>query len=106
MIIRQPGKWCGPPDTPGTIAARERFEAAVNALGALASITIHVAICDLDPSVWGVPVGQRNDDALAVLRLALAVLGEHYSRRLSRPPRSYEPRMVAPMAGVAVPGDL
>jgi hypothetical protein len=46
---QRPGKAIAPPDTPGTLAARERFEHAVQALGPLTAIVVHTAICDLSP---------------------------------------------------------
>ena len=53
-------------NTPPVIEARERFEAAVAALGPLAPIAIHVAICDLSPSTWGAN-GKPNGDARGLL---------------------------------------
>ena len=67
-----------PPDAPDTIEARERFEQAIAALGPLAPIVIHVAICDLPASAWGAN-GKSNGDAIGLLRYALAVLGLHYT---------------------------
>ena len=82
-IIRRPGKGSAPPDTPNTIAARERFERACDALGPLASIVLHVAVADQDPTSWGTPTGQQNGDAMALLRLGLATLALHYAGRYS-----------------------
>ena len=82
-VIRRPGKGSAPPDTPATIAARERFEAAVLELGPMWGITFHVAVCNLEPGVWGVPPGGENSDAMTLLRLGLAALERHYARRLS-----------------------
>jgi hypothetical protein len=72
---RPPKKYSAPaPDTPSTIEARERFEQAQAALGPLAPIVIHVAICDLPPSEWCATADRLNGDARAVLRFALRPL--------------------------------
>jgi Domain of unknown function (DUF6456) len=68
-----------PPDTPGAIEARERFEQAMAALGPLVPIVIHVAICDLPPSEWCATADRLNGDARAVLRFALSTLARHYA---------------------------
>jgi hypothetical protein len=90
-LIRRPG-WQGPPDTPGAIRARERFEAASDRLGPLWAVVFHVAVTDQPPESWGVQAGYRNGDALALLRLGLAALVQHYggarAGRASRPPHN------------------
>jgi hypothetical protein len=77
-IIRRPRKSGPPPDTPWTIRARQRFEAASDRLGPLWAIVFHVSVTDQPPESWGVQAGYRNGDALALLRLGLAALAQHY----------------------------
>jgi hypothetical protein len=83
-LIRRPGKGSPPPDTPASIEARERFEAAGAVLGPLLGIALHVCVLDQPPESWGVPPKHQNGDATALLRLALAVLTQHYSSRAFR----------------------
>ena len=72
---QKPKKYAAPAaDTPSVIEARERFEHAQAALGPLAPIVIHVAICDLPPSEWCATADRLNGDARAVLRFALSIL--------------------------------
>ena len=90
-LIRRPGKGSPPPDTPGTIAARERFEAAVLELGPLWAIRFDVAVADLEPGTWGTPPGRENVDALALPAATSASRPwrRHYDRRLSGGARAW-----------------
>jgi hypothetical protein len=64
----------GARDTPGSIAARERFEAALRDAGrGLAPILMHVCITDELPTTWPGPTG-----GLPLLRVALDVLVDFY----------------------------
>jgi hypothetical protein len=95
-LPKKPKRYAAPPpDTPHAIEARESFERAVGALGPLAPVTIHVAICDLPASAWGAN-GKPNGDAIGLLRYALSVLALHYVRVSS--PRVIEGDAAAPPA--------
>jgi hypothetical protein len=79
-LQKKPKKYSAPPpDAPPAIEARERFDMAIAALGPLAPVAIHVAICDLPASTWGAN-GKPNGDAIGILRLALSVLALHYNK--------------------------
>jgi Domain of unknown function (DUF6456) len=67
----------GARDTPGSIAARERFEAALRDAGrGLAPILMRVCITDESPISWAGLNGRAETDGVPVLRLALDVLVE------------------------------
>jgi hypothetical protein len=66
-------------DTPGSIAARERFEAALHTAGrGLAPILVHVCTTDESPTSWAGLNGKAETDGLPALRVALDVLVEFY----------------------------
>jgi hypothetical protein len=70
-----------PRDTPRSIAARERFEAALwNAGRGLAPGLVHVGITGESPTSWAGLNGKAEADGVPVLRLALDALVEFYRR--------------------------
>jgi hypothetical protein len=80
-LAAPPKKYQAPAaDTLGSIQARMRFEGACRELGPLAAIVIHTAVLDQPAEEWA-PTGQRNADALALLRFALSVLHIHYGKQ-------------------------
>jgi hypothetical protein len=69
-------------DAPDSIAARERFEAAMQAVGPfLNGILVHVAICDLPVAEWGPMNGRAKNHGPPVLLVALDALCAHYGER-------------------------
>jgi Domain of unknown function (DUF6456) len=79
---RQPKKYQAPSDAPGNIAARERFDAAMSAIGPwLAPIVLHVVICDLPVANWGPMNGRAATHGPGLLFTALDALAAHYSCR-------------------------
>jgi hypothetical protein len=67
-------------DTPGSIAARERFEAAMAALEAeLAGIVVHVCLVDQPVSSWGPLNGHPVRVGILRLRDGLDALSNHYA---------------------------
>jgi hypothetical protein len=69
----------GSRDTPGSIAARERFDAALREAGrGLAPILMHVCVTDEPPTSWAGLNGKAETDGLPVLRVALDTLIAFY----------------------------
>jgi len=69
----------GARDTPGSIAARERFEAALREVGrGLAPIVMHVCVTDEPPTSWAGLNGKAETGGGPVLRVAPEVLVEFY----------------------------
>jgi len=69
----------GSRDTPGSIAARERFDLALRDAGrGLAPILMHVCVTDEPPTTWPGLNGRAATEGLPVLRVALDVLSEFY----------------------------
>jgi Domain of unknown function (DUF6456) len=64
---------------PTRLDARRRFEQAIRPLGSrIVPIVLHTAVLDLPLSEWRAPLGTRNGDAAALLRLGLSVLADGY----------------------------
>jgi hypothetical protein len=58
----------GARDTPGSIAARERFEAALRDAGrGLTTNLVHVCVTDESPTSWASLMGKAETDGLPVL---------------------------------------
>jgi Domain of unknown function (DUF6456) len=77
--MRSHQKYQATPDTPRSVAARQRFDNALAAAGPLAAILVHTCVTDLAPSAWGPANGKAADDGPALLRLGLDTLVEFYS---------------------------
>jgi Domain of unknown function (DUF6456) len=77
--MRSHQKYQAVPDTPRSVAARQRFDNALAAAGPLAAILVHVCVTDLAPSAWGPANGKAAEDGPALLRLGLDTLVEFYS---------------------------
>jgi hypothetical protein len=72
----------GARDTPGSIAARERFEAALRDAGrGPSAMLMHVCVTDEPPSTWPGLNGRAATEGPAVLRMALDGLVEFYRAR-------------------------
>jgi hypothetical protein len=81
---RPPKRYQASADTPSSIRARERFEAAMSAVGPwLSGIVIHVAVCDEPVTQWGPLNGRAQSHGLPVLLVALDALCAHYGRRVT-----------------------
>jgi Domain of unknown function (DUF6456) len=77
--MRSRQKYQAVPDTPRSVAARQRFDNALAAAGPLAAILVHTCVTDLAPSAWGPANGKAAEDGPALLRLGLDTLVEFYS---------------------------
>jgi hypothetical protein len=74
-------------DSPGTLAARARFEAALRAAGAHAPILVHTCLCDLPPTAWQPALGANGPGhPIEQLSEGLTLLAKHYAEaRISVP---------------------
>jgi hypothetical protein len=78
-MLRAPKRYQASADTPASLQARERFEAAMKAVGPwLSGIVIHTAICDEPVTQWGPLNGRAQSHGLPVLLVALDALCVHY----------------------------
>jgi hypothetical protein len=76
---RPPKKYQAPNDAPSSIAARERYDAAMAAVGPfLNGILFHVCVVDLPVAEWGPLNGRAKSHGVPVLYSALDALCWHY----------------------------
>jgi hypothetical protein len=79
---KPPKRYRGNADTPASIRARERFDAAMQVVGPwLSGIVVHTAICDLPVTEWGPLNGRAQSHGLPVLLVALDALCADYGER-------------------------
>jgi hypothetical protein len=80
----RPPKKQPPPtaDSPGALAARERFETALRAAEGYAPILVHVCLCDLVPAAWRPALGVNgHGHPIEQLREGLTLLAKHYAEQ-------------------------
>jgi hypothetical protein len=79
---RQPKRYQANADTPASIVARERYDAAMKTVGRwLSGIIVHVCITDEPAMAWAPLNGKAATDALPLLRQGLDALVWHYNER-------------------------
>lgn len=78
---RPPKKHIAPAaDSPYALAARARFEAALQAAGEYAPVLVHTCLCDLPPAAWRPGIGANGHGApVEQLRAGLDALVQHYA---------------------------